>query len=239
MSKWAITLTVIPAVAACAWGAFGDVVSSFQTDWAGTGLAYDGTYLWYWGFNHLPQFICATTTGSFVSSFGGTHYAETGGATFDGEYLWCAVENNIPPPRPAWIIRYTTGGSNVAYFFHREHSTPAMASEPGYLWVDNYKYTVGGSLIGSMPEPFPLGRDTAWDGSCLWSGGGIGLCRITTYGSIMASFATPSYPFAVTFDGQHIWAQMILNGQYWTFQYDIDMTAIEPASVGRVKALFR
>ncbi|MGD8717197.1 MAG: hypothetical protein PVH29_00105 [Candidatus Zixiibacteriota bacterium] len=65
------------------------------------------------------------------------------------------------------------------------------------------------------------------------------MCRITTYGSIMASFETPAYPFAITFDGAHIWAQMYLDRQYWTFEYDIDMTAVEPASVGRVKALYR
>jgi hypothetical protein len=230
------------ALASSAFAGFGSIVSSFQTTWAGTGLAWDGSYLWYWGVNHGWRFLRVTTTGSVVSSFGTGGYSVTGGATYDGRYLWCAVEENIPPPRPAQITRYTTGGSFVSWFYHRgpgiTNSTPGLAYEPGYLWVENYKYYVGGGLIGSFP--FPAQGDLAWDGRYMWCGAGNTIIQTSTSGSIVDYITTPGIASGLTFDGEYVWVEAWLGGsQYWTYQYDIGLTGVEPASVGRIKALYR
>ena len=52
------------------FGAFGDVVSSFPHPGTigTTGLAWDGTYLWFAG-GPASHFIRTTTNGSFVASF--------------------------------------------------------------------------------------------------------------------------------------------------------------------------
>jgi hypothetical protein len=62
--------------------------------------------------------------------------------------------------------------------------------------------------------------------------------RISTSGSVVASFAVPGYASGVTFDGEYLWAEIWLNPS-WTFQYDIGVTGVEPASVGRIRALYR
>ena len=243
MAKWIMAVVAALALAGSASAAFGSVVSSFQTSWGGTGLAWDGSYLWYWGANSGWLFLRVTTTGSVVSSFGYGHYCEPGGATYDGRNLWCAVEANVPPPRFAVIYSYTKAGSELRSFWHWgpgiTNTTPGLAYEPGYLWVENYKYYEGGGLIGSFPEPFPIVSDTAWDGRCLWCSSGSGMYRISTSGSVVASFAIPAYAFAITFDGEYLWAQTWVGGRYWTFQYDVGLTGVEPASLGKVKALNR
>jgi hypothetical protein len=62
--------------------------------------------------------------------------------------------------------------------------------------------------------------------------------RISTLGSVVASFGLPGGVTGATFDGEYLWAEIWLN-PWWTFQYDIGVTAVEPASLGRVKALYR
>jgi hypothetical protein len=228
--------------------ALGDVVSSFPsplTPTSSSGLAWDGAYLWSC---HPPRtyFYCISTTGTIVTSFKiGASYGEYDGATYDGEYLWYVEHQSF---RPSYYIQRTKTGSFVNWFILGDYGFAGLASEKGCLWtgvnfrplgICGVKLTTTGSWVSSFKAPFTL-ADLAWDGHYLWScGPGHHMYRITAKGSITASFPVPGLmgSRATTFDGNYLWVENPEVG--WFYQIDIGVVAVTPASLGRVKALFR
>jgi hypothetical protein len=231
-----IALLFAPA----AFGAFGDVVSSFpHNGTTGTsGLGWDGTYLWFAG-QPAKHFIRTTTTGSFVGSFniGGT-YSYIRGLTFDGEYLWFSWWDLT------WgysYTRLTTTGSYVSHFSGLpSRFGPGGTWESPYLWCGTGKFTTGGSLVASFNPPFTLATDLGWYGHKLWCGGpGNYVYNVTTSGSVVASFPVPGGGEAAgtTFDGQYLW--LINDTNNWVYQIDIDVVGMNPGSFGKIKGLYR
>jgi hypothetical protein len=235
MYRLKIWLAISAAFTAAAFGAFGDVVSSFEmppiTDRC-YGLAWDGEYLWSCG-SPTVHFVRLTTEGSVVTSFRvtGGEYGLCEGATWDGAYLWstwAVVSYDVS------FTRYTTTGSRVGRF----RSDPGgggsagLAWENDGLWCEGTKYNTVGSIIASFRVPFSLG-DLAWDGHYLWSGNK----QLTTTGSFVQSFAPPAVgtPSGTTFDGNYLW----INMGRWTYQVDIDVVGINPGSFGKIKSLYR
>ncbi len=229
----ALTLTLAAAV----FAGFGSIVSSFPLPTGvrmADGMAWDGEYLWVC---HVTgtSFYRLNTAGSLVSSFliYPSGYFNFEGATFDGEYLWCSEHVFQPPPGKVYFLKYTTTGSRASYFVHLmppAMSDGGMAYENGYLWCERFKYTTGGSLLTSFPEPFSL-YDLAWDGHYLWSGN----VQLTTTGSFVASFSLPSGTGGTTFDGEYLW--VVRRG--WVYRVDIGVTGVNPGSFGKVKGLYR
>jgi hypothetical protein len=210
---------------------FGDIISSFRMPAIPhKGLAYDGEYLWFCG-EQSNDFVRVTTAGSVVSSFlisaGPAGYIE--GAAFDGRYLWCAENES---GRPVKCYKFTTAGAAGSSFSTGlELSYAGMAAADGHLWVRHVKFTTAGSLVGSFPPGGTL-WDLAWDGRYLYSRN----CRMTTTGSIVASFALPTgIGGPAAFDGSYLWTAA--NG--WCYQVDVDVAAVDCASFGKVKALYR
>jgi len=236
-----VVLSVLVALlyAPAAFGAFGDVVSSFPVP-AKTGhrgLAWDGNYLWFCG-EPYAKFLRTTTTGSVVSSFVyGQTPTDYGGLTFDGEYLWFS---DSQPVGGYEYQRLTTTGTYVSRFF-KGYGDPGVAWEPPrYLWVGPMKVTTTGSTVATFKPPFYLGGDLAWYGHYLWYGGGDRYYyQLTTRGSIVATFAVPGNSPAggTTFDGNYLWLVNPTAG--YVYQVDIDVVGMNPDSMGKIKGLYR
>ena len=234
--RWAVVSVLTALVCGSpAFGAFGDVISSFQmppiTNYC-EGLAWDGDYLWSCG-SPTVCFVRLTTEGSVVSSFRVTigGYGLCEGATWDGAYLWstwAAASYDVG------FTRYTTAGSRVGHFRLDPGAagTAGLAWENDGLWCKNRKYDTGGLMVASFPAPFDL-YDLAWDGHYLWSGNK----QLTTTGSFVQSFAPPAIgtPSGTTFDGNYLW----ININRWTYQVDIDVVGVDPGSFGKIKGLYR
>jgi hypothetical protein len=226
--------------AVLAFGAFGEVVSSFPVPpKTGTGgLAWDGTYLWFSG-RPYSYIIRTTTLGSVVSSFKAseTFPSDIRALTFDGEYLWYSVYRAIGGYA---YVRATTTGSRVK-IIGAGYGDPGLAWEPPrYLWIGPYKITTTGSRVASFNSPFYLGGDLAWYGHYLWTGGGNRYYyQLTTKGSIVASFAVPGNAAAggTTFDGNYIW--LVNSTASYVYQVDIDVVGMNPGSFGKIKGLYR
>jgi hypothetical protein len=130
----------------------------------------------------------------------------------------------------------------------------------GYLYIaDMYqsrilKTTASGSVVGSInPGVFGI-KGLAWDGDT--SGGPfLFACEVNaahtihrinpSTGSVIASFDGPAFTgniVGLAWDGTHLWAcQNYMGDDMYAFQfvaYDPN-TAVAPASVGRIKALYR
>ena len=234
--KVIITLAM---TSAAAWGAFGEVVSSFPmpvfSGFDCSGLTWDGSYLWALG-NPNTYFYRLSTTGSVVYSFdtGGT-YGYNEGAAFDGVYLWSA---SLQYGYPIRLNRWTLTGTPVAGYSIPDAwtGTAGLTWDGHYLWCQNCKYTTAGSFVASFVVPFSL-SDLGWDGHYLWSSSR----QLTTTGSFVASFPAPGtggyHPGCTTFDGSYLRVVNRLND--WCYQVDIGVVDVAPASLGDVKALYR
>jgi len=237
-----ITLTL--AAAAAAFGAVGDVISSFPLPTVcaqGEGMTWDGSYLWVCAVGP-GMFYRLTTVGSITSSFYlGFPYGYFEGAAFDGEYLWCGYQRSLESPQ---FRRFTTDGSFVSGFTGRG-TRAGMTYENGHIWGAQFKYTTAGSYLGSFTPPWVL-RDLAWDGHYFWTWGGgyehlHEMCQLTTTGSLVSSFALPIAASArgTEFDGQYLWAVVGNQPPMWVYQFDIGVVDVGGSSFGKIKALYR
>lgn len=231
-----IAILFVPA----AFGAFGDIVSSFpHPGTTGTsGLAWDGAYLWFAG-GPTTIFIRTNTIGSFVASFDVENpYIYIRGLTFDGEYLWYSWREFS---RGYMYRRISTTGSSVYLFGGLpDRFGPGVTWEKPYLWCGSAKVTTGGSFVASFNPPFALDTDLGWYGHKLWIGGpGSRMYNVTTKGSVAASFTVPGGGEAAgtTFDGNYLW--LINATDNYVYQIDIDVVGMNPGSMGKIKALFR
>jgi sugar lactone lactonase YvrE len=101
------------------------------------------------------------------------------------------------------------------------------------------------SIISSFQAPHGQGysnRGIDWDGECLFlmqngaSGGYI--FRLTTGGSVVNSYQIPSgSPAGVAWDGKCVWFSD--KDTDWVYRMSWTDVGVEPASLGRVRAIFR
>jgi len=239
-----IALTLLGAAAA--FGAVGDVISSFPLPTVcaeGEGMTWDGSYLWVCA-EGPGMFFRLTTAGSITSSFYmGTPYGYFKGATFDGQYLWAGYRR---PTEIADFYKYTTTGSELIGFHAASSVPPGMTYENGHIWGAQFKYTTAGSYLGSFTPPFIL-SDLAWDGHYLWTSGqgsyDYQMCQLTTTGSVVSSFLLPNSAYdahGTETDGQYLWAVVHFpSNNYWVYQFDIGVVDVGGSSFGKIKALYR
>lgn len=232
------------AVFGTAWGAVcllpwvrpeaeaaGSIISSFQLPGPYarlvTGLTKVGDNYWFtegWGRSgYEPEYIYEVTAGgNVVSSFpapGGRRYLKGLAARVVapwGNCLWlCAGE-------PKEILTVTTAGSVVSSF-GINHYGGDLAWDGDILYCTDYvgrkiyKYTAGGSVVGTLAAPdadpnsgrVPYG--VAWDGQYLWVvcyGKGDQIYKLNAAtGSIYGSFPVPNeyaHVLAITEDGAYL-----------------------------------
>lgn len=107
-----------------------------------------------------------------------------------------------------------------------------------------YTMTTTGSVVRSFRQPgtFPGGVDYVAPGYLWltnWSGSPL-LYYCTTMGSVIDSFSTPgcARPSGVTWDGNYVWYHDYSSPNL-CIRAKVNFTGIAPASLGKVKALFR
>jgi hypothetical protein len=257
--KKTIAFAVLAALAASAsYGALGEVLASWEVPLYSdmNGITFEGEYIWLK--YKIPQgedkrVLKCTKTGSIVSRIALPYpppvfYSR--GLAFDGEYLWTVYEYWHIPYYDSFR-KYTTTGSYAGGFAIHVNYGPqseAVAWDGQYLYTDETsprpyrigKYTTAGTLVATFPMTVGVGSDMAYYKRQLWYYGGGGLVYgVTLNGSVVASFAAPGGSCAGTaFDGEYLWTADRNTPQY-IYKVDIDVVDVAPASVGRVKAIFR
>lgn len=247
MSKrLAIAFAVIVIGVACAGATGGSVVSSFRSPHASgvpRGMAYasSSSLLLYHVSNTTDKIYATNADGSVVKSFicpGDTRDVEGG-----EDYFWTCTYSTT-----GIIYRIDTTGSVEASF-------PAPANATGItldatdLWVSSsvtnyvYRMTTVGSLVASFAAPAQNTAGLDWDGRYLWLADAAttdsALYRLTTTGSVLWQFKVPTgRAYGVAFDGKYVWYSSMANPKY-CYRMTISGAAVEPASFGKVKALFK
>jgi hypothetical protein len=257
----AITLlTVTLALAAgAAFADFGDIVRSWGVPRGGVcwGVAWDGEYIWCnvsYSVGPDMMYRCRPSGGGVVSSF------ETGCGNFiQGRgichRLWSsrpalemAVRDTISDE--SFLYRYYFNGSVVNRMRVRLPGNARFESvyfDGSNDWVcdpdDNgskiYKIDGQGAPISSFTLN-KAGRTygITKQGDFFWFtvGGPTGAYKTRANGSVVASFGLLGEPRDCTSEDNHLWVSIGST----VFCYDVsNAPAVVPASVGRVKALFR
>jgi hypothetical protein len=243
--KLAIALALAMVYVGYAGATGGSVVASFRSPHASglpRGMAYASPHERLYHVSNTTDTIYATdTNGSVVSSFpcpGDTRDVEGG-----QHYFWTCTYSAT-----GIIYRINTSGSVEASFLAPANAT-GITRDDTHLWVSSsttnyvYRLTTAGSLVASFAAP---GEDTAgldWDGRYLWLADAAttesSLYQLTTTGSVLWQFKVPTgRVYGVAFDGTYVWYSSMANPKY-CYRVTVSGIAVEPASFGKVKALFR
>jgi hypothetical protein len=259
-------LLVVTAVTLCAagmvWGALGDIVASYRSPATyplALARAPNVAYTWVYC-NSSPYNVWRINgdTGSIYSSYV-KHGSSTRGLTFSyggtptGSYLWisnystdyvhmCVYESGSTVL--SWAAGHDPLGlaaEGTADGGNNPQSIISTASSPYYTW--RHQLTTG-SILGSFSHGGLYAYDCAWDwrNKLVWGGyGSPGVVRgWNTSGSVVASFTVPNtYPYAITYYGQYLLVGCTIPNHYFYKVHCPSPLTIEPASVGKVKAMFR
>jgi hypothetical protein len=241
MRKWVLITVCVVLVAGTALGA-GSIISSFRSPSSYVmGMGYHSPYLYHSDYT-TNRIHVTTTTGSLVRTLAAP--TRTIGVDFTGTYFWVACYV------PRMVYQLTSTGSIVTSF------TPAadgygITFDGTYVWFSSarsgnniYQYTTAGSLIKSFPGPGTFNGGLDWANGYIWVGDwpatNAGVCRITTAGSIVESYRpVPSggRSAGVAWDGSYLWYSNNTNN--YVYKIDTVMTSIFPASLGKIKSIYR
>jgi len=255
------------AVNPAAFAALGDVVQSFRAPREKPyALAADESNVYVYSGGLGPFYIwrLAASNGSIAGSFQvpGPYGAVYGLGYEYGGYLWFGNPEVLPPAHVIKLDAET--GSFISSFPVYEHTlwggvdcqgnpnvpgslTAIITSDWNPFWFS--RYTPAGSLLGSFRYDSTLVlRDIGWDyvDNLIWSPDSHGsdyVYGLTTRGSIVASFEAPDEsPFGCAYVGGYLWLSTTPYGRdhyIWRVHCPTPNPAVAPASLGKVKALFR
>jgi hypothetical protein len=246
-----LAATVYALTAATASGRFGEIVASFPAPapkpvaltWANGNV--------YCFCQTAPYLIWKVGPGSgkVLASFKFAKAGpDTAGLAYDGEYFW--VGNKATD----YVYRFEWGGGVASSFKANWDFGQGLAWSGFHLWGTEkgtqwshgyYQMRIDGRVVRTYSALYEL-YDLAWDGTNFWAPEYDDVTksyRVVGFepagGSVVGSFATPAdEPWGAAYDGRYLWVSTLEdNGRLW--KADLRGLAVEPGSLGRVKALFR
>ncbi|MGD8719014.1 MAG: DUF5050 domain-containing protein [Candidatus Zixiibacteriota bacterium] len=241
---WRGALAVMLLAAAAAWSTGGSIVASFESPHAsGTprGLAYATPHSRIYHVSDTTNMIYGTdAAGAVLVSI--PCPADTWGVEGAYHYYWTCTRSAT-----GLIYRINTTGS-VETSFPAPANATGITRDDTHLWVSSdatdyvYRVTTSGSLAASFAAPGDNSAGLDWDGDYLWladSSGDSKIYQLTTSGSVMRMLDVPVGRAAgVAFDGTYVWYANYVGAKY-VYRITIGDVGVEPASFGRLKALFR
>jgi hypothetical protein len=264
--KRLILLGVALLAAGAAFASMGDVVASFPAPANyPIALAVAGNYnqnLWVFC-NTSPYRVYRVRgmTGSVYASFvspqgrytrGLTYSYGGGGGLPTGSYLWMG---NYSTDR---IYRCNPGNGSAYASIPANHdmagglavlANGVGGARPSYMFSSDtsprcvYRQSLTNGSIFASFAPSPAIFDLAWDyqNRYVWSGNaGSYVFAFRTNGSIAGSFRfRADNPRAFAYTGSYLWVGTTAGSHYiWMLHCPAPWGPVEPASLGRVKALF-
>jgi hypothetical protein len=189
------------------------------------------------------------SNGSVLGSFRFARAAgDTVGIAYDGRYFWVAngAENVI------YSVKW--GAGVISSFKAPWNVGKGLACSDFHIWGTEaggewnfklYQMRRDGRVLRSYSLYYQM-FDPVWDGQYIWVpdyDNVVKLYRIACMniveGSVVTTFRTPADEArGMAFDGTNLWlSTMADNGRIW--KIDRGTVAVEPASLGRVKALYQ
>lgn len=123
------------------------------------------------------------------------------------------------------------GGKGTTHIFTTDN-------QPDFMFT----HRLNGNVVNSFPLRTYSRFDSAfdWRNNLVWRGSGDYIYAHTPTGSIAASFESPAEsPRGLAYNNRRLWIGSAANSYIYLVHCPKNFFAVEPASVGRVKALFR
>lgn len=245
MARWIIILGYVFFAVSMAFGA-GSIISMFGTPvtYEPAGICYYGNYLYHMS-NREGAIFQTTTTGSVVRSIPGQSHGF--GVHFTGTHFWTTIY------MPGMVYYRDSNGSILNSFagpaegygitFDGTHLWYSSARAGNHVW----RLTTTGSIVSSFVGPGMFNGGISWDArGYIWladwrPGYAGGIYRVTTSGSVVESYVPPpmgSRPCGCAWDGMYVW-YCVFDSPRRVYQMDTLLTSVLPASVGKIKSIYR
>jgi hypothetical protein len=255
MRKLIVILTS-PVLVGCAANAeIGSVITSWPDPLYNkvNGIAFEGEYVWLNNrAGETVGVLKCTTNGSLVNEIGFPYHGwgPAYGLAYD---LWTVFHQPVGTIAYDWYVKYTTTGSFASDFgahdYFLYYSSVSVSWDGQYLWTEEKpkgsgisagKYTTAGSLVGTFAIAPNWNTAAGYYNHQLWAGGNDGYIYGMAIGAstLAGSFAAPGGSCAAVGFDEYLWTADKNTPQY-IYKVDIDVVDVAPASVGRVKALYR
>jgi len=231
--KWLMAITLC---AATAFGGTCRIITYFKSPCvnAAYGIDYHGGYLYHVDTEAPFHIYQTTTTGSLVRSIPNAAGAWDLDRTADG--FW-ACSGSSPL---IWHLT-TTGSLKDMFVGPSTLNGRGITAGGDCLWYTNYWTVYKLTLAGSVMASFAASRTTGlfWEAPYLWltvKSTSV-IFQVTTTGSIVDNFPVEGVggPVGITRGDGDIW----FTAGNRVYRTRICYTAVAPASLGRVKALYR
>jgi len=192
------------------------IVATYTLTGKASGLAWDGTYIYYgiygsngdqiYKFNPANGVSTLQCTGSFGDSYGLTYKSPN----------LVNTDHVTSPSVPATAIEFTMSGTTVSTLNLPDHYMSGIAYDAGNYWVCTY-YPDPGTVYkinsaGTVLSQFTPPNDQPWDicvhGADLWIADYWGdmLYKVTSTGTLLESHASESTdPAGIVWDGAYLW----------------------------------
>jgi len=254
MKKVLIFVLAGLSLAATVFANLGDVVGTIAIPGGSqAGMGITDNYLYVTNYTQGRIYMLNPTSGSVMGSFAAAGGTNTRGLAGVGTgYLW--QNQGYSSPYPTYQTNATTGSVYASFNMPAVYChgiDPLCTGDGGagtsYLIVSCYSsyriyfMTTAGSIASSMtitPQMYDIAYD--WRNELIWGGMNSAVCSaVNTTGSTVASFSAPvGNIYGMAYYGQYLYVGGT-SGNIYRIHCPSGFTGVQPASLGRVKALYR
>lgn len=229
-----LLLTLMICLLLCSAYAEWTIVASYTITGKASGLAYDGTYLYYgiYGADGGRVFRFNPATGEEMLLFNNPSLSNSYGMTYDGQHLW-TIDRVSPSTTPAYALQLDFNGNVVSQFDLPDFYMSGIAYDDGDFWVMTYHpnpglvYNVTGT--GTILSQFVPPEDQPWDicleGDNLWivDYWEYTIHKVDQTGTVLETqMSEIQRPAGIVYDGQYLWYHAGALGQPSTL-YKVDL----------------
>jgi hypothetical protein len=192
------------------------IVASYTIPGKASGLAWDGTYIYFgiYGSNGDQVYKFNTTSGQATLQCTGP-FNDAFGLTYKSPDL-VTISQPSSSSNPASILEFTLAGSQVSTLTLPDHYMSGVAWDNGTWWVCTYYPDPGtvyhlnssGGIISQFTPPNNQPWDICLQGSDLWIADYYGntLYKVDASGNLLDSHASQGIkPSGIVYDGTYLW----------------------------------
>jgi len=193
------------------------IVGSYDIPGKASGLAYDGTYLYFgiYGAQGDNVYRFDPVTGETQLQFNNPLIGDSYGMSYDGEYLWI-TDHSSPSSTPAYAMQLDLSGNVISQFNLPDHYMSGIAYDDGDFWVMTYhpnpgtvyKVTNTGSILSQFVPPNDQPWDICIDGDNLWivDYWEYTISKVDQTGTVLETqMSEIQRPAGIVHDGTYLW----------------------------------